>query len=64
MNILYDGDDRCEYFQIYSPNYAEGFFFEIAERRNAFAGYCAANAQFRIAAQKRVMSPGSFQPGT
>lgn len=52
--ILYDRDeDDGEYFQLYSPIYGEGFFFEIVERRNGYKGYGAANAQFRIAAQKR-----------
>ncbi|MBN9673515.1 bifunctional sugar phosphate isomerase/epimerase/4-hydroxyphenylpyruvate dioxygenase family protein [Roseibium aggregatum] len=51
--ILYDRDDQGEYFQLYSPTYGEGFFFEIVERRGGYKGYGAANAQFRIAAQKR-----------
>lgn len=54
-NILYDRDDRGEHFQLYSPNYGEGFFFEIVERRGGYRGYGAANAQFRIAAQKRAL---------
>ncbi len=56
-NILYDRDDNGEYFQLYSPNYGEGFFFEIVERRGNYGGYGAANAQFRIAAQKRALMP-------
>lgn len=56
-NILYDRDEYGEYFQLYSPNYGEGFFFEIVERRGGYKGYGAANAQFRIAAQKRHMRP-------
>jgi 4-hydroxyphenylpyruvate dioxygenase len=56
-NILYDRDGNGEYFQLYSPNYGEGFFFEIVERRNGYRGYGAANAQFRTAAQKRQMRP-------
>ena len=56
-NILYDRDDNGEYFQLYSPNYGEGFFFEIVERRNGYRGYGASNAQFRIAAQKRHLRP-------
>ncbi|WP_269580752.1 bifunctional sugar phosphate isomerase/epimerase/4-hydroxyphenylpyruvate dioxygenase family protein [Roseibium sp. Sym1] len=51
--ILYDRDESGEYFQLYSPTYGEGFFFEIVERRGGYKGYGAANAQFRIAAQKR-----------
>lgn len=56
-NILYDRDERGEYFQLYSPNYGEGFFFEIVERRGGYSGYGAANAPFRIAAQKRTIRP-------
>ena len=56
-NILYDRDEHWEYFQLYSPNYGEGFFFEIVERRGGYKGYGAANAQLRIAAQKRHMRP-------
>ncbi|MBO6858423.1 bifunctional sugar phosphate isomerase/epimerase/4-hydroxyphenylpyruvate dioxygenase family protein [Roseibium sp.] len=51
--ILYDRDENGEYFQLYSPTYGEGFFFEIVERLGGYKGYGAANAQFRIAAQKR-----------
>ena len=57
-NILYDRDDNGgEYFQLYSPIYGEGFFFEIVERRGGYNGYGAANSQFRIAAQKRLLRP-------
>lgn len=55
-NILYDRDDGGEYFQLYSRNYGEGFFFEIVERRGGYAGYGAPNAPFRIAAQKREIA--------
>lgn len=54
-NILYDRDGEGEYFQLYSPNYGEGFFFEVVERRGGYKGYGAGNAQFRIAAQKRQL---------
>ncbi len=53
-NILYDRDSTGEYFQLYSPNYGEGFFFEIVQR-DAYRGYGAANAPFRIAAQQRSL---------
>lgn len=56
-SILYDRDDAGEYFQFYSANYGEGFFFEIVERRGSYTGYGAANATFRIAAQKRALRP-------
>ncbi|MDQ6435298.1 TIM barrel protein [Mesorhizobium sp. LHD-90] len=56
-NILYDRDDRGEFFQLYAPTFAEGFIVEIVERRGDYAGYGAPNAPFRIAAQKRLMRP-------
>ena len=55
-NILYDRDAEGEYFQLYSPNYGEGFFFEVVQRRR-YNGYGAPNAPFRIAAQKRGIRP-------
>ena len=58
-NILYDRDGAGEYFQLYSRTYGEGFFFEIVERRGGYSGYGAANAQFRIAAQKREIRPAA-----
>jgi 4-hydroxyphenylpyruvate dioxygenase len=58
-NVLYDRDDWGEYFQLYSPSYGDGFFFEIVERRNGYRGYGAPNAPFRIAAQRRTLRPSS-----
>ncbi|WOS66019.1 bifunctional sugar phosphate isomerase/epimerase/4-hydroxyphenylpyruvate dioxygenase family protein [Sinorhizobium fredii] len=55
-NILYDRDEHGEYFQLYSPTYGEGFFFEIVER-HGYRGYGAANAIFRIAALKKHLRP-------
>ncbi|MCM2476337.1 sugar phosphate isomerase/epimerase and 4-hydroxyphenylpyruvate domain-containing protein [Rhizobium sp. CG5] len=55
-NILYDRDEAGEYFQLYSPTYGEGFFFEIVERRG-YKGYGAPNAIFRIAALRRYLRP-------
>lgn len=59
-NILYDRDDFGEYFQFYSHSFGDGFFFEIVERRGGYKGYGAANAQFRISAQKRHMRPAGY----
>lgn len=59
-NILYDRDANGEFFQLYTPNFGEGFFFEIVERRGAYAGYGAVNAPFRIAAQKRALPPDTI----
>lgn len=54
-NILYDRDDAGEFFQLYSRPFASGMFFEILERHGGYDGYGAANASFRIAAQKRLL---------
>ncbi|MFO1142400.1 MAG: TIM barrel protein [Amaricoccus sp.] len=62
-NILYDRDEHGEYFQLYSPNFGEGFFFEIVERRGGYRGYGAPNAPFRIAAQRRHLRPKGMPRG-
>jgi 4-hydroxyphenylpyruvate dioxygenase len=54
-NILYDRDERGEFFQFYGPTIGAGFFIEVLERRGAYAGYGAPNAPFRIAAQKQAL---------
>lgn len=55
-NILYDRDETGgEFFQFYSQTFGEGFFFEIVDRRGGYSGYGAANAPFRIAAQKQAL---------
>jgi 4-hydroxyphenylpyruvate dioxygenase len=59
FNILYDRDEAGEYFQLYSPTYGEGFFFEIVERRG-YRGYGAANAIFRIAALRKFLRPAGM----
>lgn len=58
-SVLYDRDQTGEFFQFYSRTFGEGFFFEIVERRGRYSGYGAANAPFRIAAQKRQIRPPS-----
>ena len=52
--ILYDEDGAARFFQCYSRSFAGGVFFEIVQRLNGYRGYGAANAPFRIAAQKRL----------
>jgi 4-hydroxyphenylpyruvate dioxygenase len=52
--ILYDRDESGgEFFQLYSQNWGAGMFFEITQRSGGYNGYGAANAPFRISAQKR-----------
>ncbi len=57
LQILYDQDDRGEFFQFYSRTGSDGLFFEILQRSGGYSGYGAPNAPFRIAAQKRLMRP-------
>lgn len=52
LGIFYDRDGASEYFQFYSRALAKRVFFEVVERRD-YAGYGAANAGIRLAAQSR-----------
>lgn len=54
-NILYDCDDHGAFFQLYSKPFANGMFFEIVQRCDAYQGFGGPNAPFRIAAQKRLL---------
>ena len=54
-SILYDQDEAGEYFQIYSVPVFNGFFFEVVERRNGYAGYGAKNAPIRLEAQRKYL---------
>jgi 4-hydroxyphenylpyruvate dioxygenase len=58
--LLYDRDEGGEFFQLYGRTFGEGLFFEIVERRGDYRGYGAANAPFRIAAQRRDMRPAAI----
>jgi len=57
LNILYDEDDQGAFYQFYSKPFPGGLFFEVVQRVDAYDGYGAPNAAFRIAAQKRLMRP-------
>lgn len=59
-SILYDRDAYGEFYQLYSANVGEGFFFEIVQRSAGYQGYGALNAPFRIAAQKRALPLGTM----
>jgi 4-hydroxyphenylpyruvate dioxygenase len=52
-NVLYDRLGAAEYFQAYTKDFDGGFFFEIVQRRG-YAGFGAANAPIRLAAQTRL----------
>lgn len=59
-NVLYDRDAGGEFYQLYSTNFGDGFFFEIVQRVGSYGGYGAVNAPFRIAAQTRNTRPASM----
>jgi 4-hydroxyphenylpyruvate dioxygenase len=52
-NILYDRDERGEYFQLYTTSFKDLFFIEIVERRG-YRGFGAVNAPIRLNAQSRL----------
>ncbi|WP_226554304.1 bifunctional sugar phosphate isomerase/epimerase/4-hydroxyphenylpyruvate dioxygenase family protein [Celeribacter naphthalenivorans] len=56
-NVFYDELNGSPFFQLYSRSFAGGMFFEIVQREPGYGGYGAANAPFRIAAQKRLARP-------
>jgi 4-hydroxyphenylpyruvate dioxygenase len=59
LNILYDRDERGEYFQFYSRAVAKRVFFEVVERRG-YDAYGAANAAIRLSAQSRHRDPAGI----
>ncbi len=58
-NILYDKDERGEYFQLYTRSFKDLFFIEIVERRG-YVGFGAVNAPIRLGAQSRVAQERSL----
>jgi 4-hydroxyphenylpyruvate dioxygenase len=59
LNILYDRDATGAFWQAYTTTLDGGFFFEIVQR-DGYAGYGAANAGIRLAAQARLARPASM----
>jgi 4-hydroxyphenylpyruvate dioxygenase len=49
-NILYDGDAKAAYYQVYTRTLEGGLFFEIVQRCG-YSGFGASNAPIRLAAQ-------------
>jgi len=52
-DVLYDRAGGGEFFQVYTTTFEGGFFLEIVQRRD-YAGFGAANAPIRLAAQTRL----------
>ncbi|GAB95257.1 4-hydroxyphenylpyruvate dioxygenase [Kineosphaera limosa] len=50
LNLLYDRDDRGEFYHLYTPTVGE-VFLEIVQRTDGYDGYGAPNAPVRLAAQ-------------
>ncbi|MCD9572851.1 3-dehydroshikimate dehydratase QuiC [Pseudomonas protegens] len=56
-NVLYDRDAQGgELFHVYTEPFEGRFFFEIIQRKNAYAGYGAANVAVRLAAMAKSRS--------
>jgi 4-hydroxyphenylpyruvate dioxygenase len=52
-SLLYDRDETGEFRHFYSNDFHDRFFFEVVQRRAGYAGFGAANAPVRAAAQAR-----------
>jgi 4-hydroxyphenylpyruvate dioxygenase len=57
LDVLYDRDAAGEFLHFYTCVVGGRLFFEVVERRDGYAGYAAANAPVRMAAQ-RATPPG------
>lgn len=57
-SLLYDRDENGEFRHLYTDAFHERFFFEAVQRQAGYAGFGAANASIRTAAQAR-QSPGA-----
>jgi 4-hydroxyphenylpyruvate dioxygenase len=51
--LLYDRDEAGEFWHLYTDAFHDRFFFEAVQRRAGYAGFGAANAPVRAAAQAR-----------
>jgi 4-hydroxyphenylpyruvate dioxygenase len=59
-HLLYDGDGAHATFRhAYTHAFRDRFFFELVERSGGYAGFGAANAAVRMAAQGRVQGRGA-----
>jgi 4-hydroxyphenylpyruvate dioxygenase len=61
--LLYDRDGSGEFRQAYTAGFHHRFFFEVVERQSGYAGFGAANAPVRMAAQARaepLFDPSTF----
>ncbi len=56
LDLLYDRDDRGEFFHLYTPTVGE-VFIEVVQRVDGYDGYGAPNAPVRLAAQHATTTP-------
>jgi 4-hydroxyphenylpyruvate dioxygenase len=57
LGLLYDEDANGTFLHAYTETFQDRFFFEVVERRGGYAGFGAANAAVRMAAQARRYVP-------
>ena len=57
LGLLYDQSGDGEFVHAYTEPFQNRFFFEVCERRSGYAGFGAANAAVRMAAQARRYVP-------
>ena len=55
LGLLYDRDAGGDFHHAYTAAFQRRFFFEVVERQRGYAGFGAANAAVRMAAQARTM---------
>lgn len=58
LGILFDRTPEGDYFHIYTESFADRFFFEIVQRKNAYDAYGALNAPARMASQAQQTENG------
>jgi 4-hydroxyphenylpyruvate dioxygenase len=60
LGVLYDRNRTGEFLHFYTPTIAGRLFFEVVERRRGYAGYGAADAPVRMAAQRPTAVVGGL----
>jgi len=58
-NLLFDAAGAGAFRHAYTDAFRDRFFFEICERAGGYAGFGAANAGVRMAAQRRALTPAT-----
>ena len=58
LDVLYERSGGGEFLHFYTPTVDGRLFFELVERRGGYAGYGAANAPVRMAAQRAASLDG------